>query len=70
MITKLQKKKADLVCQHCGKIDEIWILKYESCELTQNIYLCGKCENIIKIEKNIIETAETREDDVNSEVKV
>ena len=50
MISGVVKVRNNVICPHCGKkSDEVWILKYESCEYVRVIYICVECKEVIKI---------------------
>jgi DNA-directed RNA polymerase subunit RPC12/RpoP len=46
------KVKTNIVCTHCGRrIRWAWVIRYRSYHLTQYVYLCSSCEQVITVAK-------------------
>lgn len=45
------KKSVNEICPHClHKIKRAWVIRYESPGLNRLVYLCTRCEHVIKTE--------------------
>lgn len=64
MNSRVEKVKINLVCTRCSKrIRWAWVIKYHSYQFTQFVYICSRCENVIKV-------VNAGEDDAVSDVSV